>query len=149
MTSDIEWPLGRSQSLDNAQAGFIDSAFWLFSVFKGDANLVTQLGTLVLLEVGVRLVEIIFHEVQKIRIVVLGYARVFEDECTEDDQRVCSLYAPIRARLGSLDVTDLFALIDDYLRVLRVGPKDIEVDERKFRRDISAVVHGVCQQSLN
>ena len=82
MGSDVEWPLSRVEASNDVQAWLIHGALWLLSVLESDTDLtkpsqhllrqhmcvdgiylVSQRGTLILLQKLLRLSEVVFNQV--------------------------------------------------------------------------------------
>jgi hypothetical protein len=93
---DIERSLRRGESLDNPETGLVHCAFGLLGVFKGHANLVAELRTLVLLQDLFRLGKVVLDKVKELVVIFVCDARVVQDESTVDDQRIGSLGITIR-----------------------------------------------------
>ena len=96
-------------------------------------HLVPKLRTLIFLEIGLRLREIVFNQIKEHIIIVLGHARVVEKQCAVGGERIRRLRVPHRRKprrenVGSERVAHLFALLHGYLRV-RVGDENVKVND--------------------
>lgn len=71
---NVQRPFLRSQTRDDIQAGLINGTFGSFCVLQRNAHLVAQFGSLILLELGDRLIEIILKKIEEGSIVIFGNA---------------------------------------------------------------------------
>lgn len=93
VAANIQRPLRRVQPLDHIQARLVHRALGLLRVLECHANLVAQLGALILPQLLMRLGEVILQQVEKAVVVPSRYAGVVEDQCAVGDEGVGRLGA--------------------------------------------------------
>jgi len=87
MTADVKWPFLGIQTGNDLETRFVDSTFRLLGVLQGNADLVTQLWTLVGLENLGWLSKVVLDKVEEGAVVLLLYPGVPHDEGTVCDDR--------------------------------------------------------------
>lgn len=119
---DVERALRGVQAPDDVEAGLVDGALGLLGVFERHADLVAELGALVLAQLGFRLGEVVLEEVEEGLVVRGGDARVVQHE----------------GAVGDEGVGGFGALGDDGGRRRLLVEVDVEVDDG----EVHLVCHG-------
>lgn len=116
MRRNIKGTLIGGQTGNDVETRFVNGAFRLLGVLERHANLVAQLGTLVLAQLGLGLVKVVFEQVEEVFVVLGGDAGVVEDEGAVLDEGLGG-FGAFGAGFGGGGV---------------VGQVDVEVDDGEF-----------------
>lgn len=116
MRRNIQRALIGSQAGNNVETRFVNRAFRLLGVLKRYANLVAQLGTLILAQLSLGLVKVVFEQVEEVLVVLGGDAGVVQNKSAVLDEGLGG-FGAFGAGFGGGGV---------------VGEVDVEVDDGEF-----------------